>query len=132
MKINEKVQNWIDISDYDLETAEAMLETQRLLYVGFMCHQAVEKILKAYYEHKKSEEPPYTHNLVYLSDLNNIFGIMSEDQKNLLSKLQPLNIRARYPSYKEKLFRELTSEVCKPLIAETKEFVKWVKKKLLE
>ena len=40
-----KVTYWIEMSDYDLETADAMLLTGRYLYVGFMCHQTIEKIL---------------------------------------------------------------------------------------
>jgi HEPN domain-containing protein len=44
----EKVAYWVDISDYDMETAKSMLIGKRYLYVGFMCHQAVEKMLKAY------------------------------------------------------------------------------------
>ena len=38
---------WASLAEYDLETAGAMLRTARHLYVGFMCHQAVEKMLKA-------------------------------------------------------------------------------------
>jgi hypothetical protein len=29
---------WVELSHYDLETAQAMLDTKRYLYVGFMCH----------------------------------------------------------------------------------------------
>ena len=42
-----KAAYWLDGAEYDLQTANAMLETRRFLYVGFMCHQAVEKALKA-------------------------------------------------------------------------------------
>ena len=42
-----KAAYWLDGAEYDLQTAKAMLETRRFLYVGFMCHQAVEKALKA-------------------------------------------------------------------------------------
>ena len=38
MTEQNKIDYWIDIADYDLKTAEAMLETGRYLYVGFMCH----------------------------------------------------------------------------------------------
>ena len=47
--MNEKSTYWIDIADYDLETAKAMLVSKRYLYDGFMCHQAIEKTIKAYY-----------------------------------------------------------------------------------
>ncbi len=45
--VNDKVAYWIDIADYDLKTAEAMYRTGRWLYVAFMCHQVIEKTLKA-------------------------------------------------------------------------------------
>ncbi len=38
MTEQHEIDYWIDIADYDLKTAEAMLETGRYLYVGFMCH----------------------------------------------------------------------------------------------
>ena len=38
-----KVAYWLDIADYDLDTAEAMYQTGRRLYVAFMCHQTIEK-----------------------------------------------------------------------------------------
>ena len=50
-----KVTYWIEMSDYDLETADAMLLTGRYLYVGFMCHQTIEKILKAYWANRLVE-----------------------------------------------------------------------------
>jgi HEPN domain-containing protein len=59
--VNDKIKYWTDISDYDLETAEAMLSTERFLYVGFMCHQAIEKIFKAHYCLSSDEPPPYSH-----------------------------------------------------------------------
>ena len=47
--MNEKVKYWLDLSDYDYDTALAMQQSGRYLYVGFMCHQTIEKILKAYF-----------------------------------------------------------------------------------
>ena len=55
--LNDKVTYWVEMSEYDIETAQAMLETRRYLYVGFMCHQVIEKILKAYWS-SVLEEPP--------------------------------------------------------------------------
>ena len=49
LKQMNRVRYWIDLAKYDLETAKAMNLTKRYLYVGFMCHQVMEKVLKAYY-----------------------------------------------------------------------------------
>jgi len=43
----DKSDYWIEIAEYDLETAHAMQKTGRFLYVGFMCHLVAEKTLKA-------------------------------------------------------------------------------------
>jgi len=48
MNINNKTEYWLDIAHYDLVSAKAMLESKRFLYVGFLCHQTVEKCLKAF------------------------------------------------------------------------------------
>ena len=47
--MDEQTAYWIEIAEYDIETAKAMLVSKRFLYVGFMCHQAIEKTIKAYY-----------------------------------------------------------------------------------
>jgi len=61
--MEERVKYWIDLSDYDLETAEAMLDSKRYLYVGFMCHQTIEKAFKAYFTFLKSDIAPFSHSL---------------------------------------------------------------------
>ena len=69
MTPKEKVEYWLDIAEYDLETARAMQSGGRYLYTVFMCQQALEKLLKAIYLTQKSEEAPRTHNLLYLFNL---------------------------------------------------------------
>ncbi len=130
MTINEKVKYWTDIADYDLETANAMLTSKRYLYVGFMCHQAVEKILKAYFTKTKEDTPPFIHNLKSLANKSNIYQEFTEAQKDLIDELIPLNIEARYPTYKEKLLKSLNNEKCELLIKQTQELCNWIKNKL--
>ncbi len=68
MTNEEKVKYWTDIANYDIETAKAMLASERYLYVGFMCHQAVEKMLKAYFTKAKEDTSPFIHNLKTLAN----------------------------------------------------------------
>ena len=127
---NEKVSYWIDLAEYDLKTAEAMLETKRLLYVGFMCHQTIEKILKAYYVKKTEDTPPFTHNLSMLANQTKIYDKLKEDHKDLLDTLEPLNIEARYPTDKQKIFNSLTHNKCEDIIDKTRRLAKWIKNQL--
>lgn len=131
MEEYEKIEYWIGISEYDLETAQALLDTKRFLYVGFMCHQAIEKILKAAYIKSNKSIPPYSHSLIDISSKADIFNNLSSDQKDLLDLLQPLNIQARYPTYKEMLLKSLSYDKCKDILYKTKELHKWIKMKLL-
>lgn len=121
---------WIDLAHYDLETAKAMNRSQRYLYVGFMCHQVIEKALKAYYSRQFRDAPPYTHNLGVLAEKCGLYSAMSEEQKNFLDFLEPLNIEARYPTQKDKLLALLTGEKCTDIIRKTESELQWVMKKL--
>lgn len=128
--MNDKVTYWIEMSDYDFDTAKAMLETKRYLYVAFMCHQTIEKILKAYWS-KVLEEPPLKiHSLSRLAEKSGLDKNMSEEQTDFIDELEPLNIEARYPSYKERLMKSLTSDRCKELIEQTDKLRTWIKSKL--
>lgn len=129
-KHNSKVSYWLEIAEYDLVTAQAMLETKRFLYVGFMCHQTIEKLLKAYYVSVLEDTPPYIHNLSRLANLAGLFEQLSEEQKDLLDLLEPLNIQARYPTHKDLIFDSLSHEKCEQLISQTKELSEWIKNQL--
>ncbi len=125
-----KAAYWMDSADYDLQTAKAMLETKRYLYVGFMCHQTIEKALKGIFVTRKpDEEQPYIHSPVRLANLSGVSGEMSEKQLSLLDALAPLNIEARYPLHKERLLASLTPKRCEELIAKTEVLLKWLKTK---
>ena len=94
-----KTKYWIDLSDYDLETADAMLNSKRYLYVGFMCHQTIEKAFKAYFTKLNPETAPFTHSLSYLAKKGEFYESLSESQKEFIDQIEPLNIEARYPSH---------------------------------
>jgi len=103
MTTEEKINYWIKISDEDLKIAKTMLENRYRLYTGFMCHQVIEKIFKASYEKLKNEIPPYVHDLPRLAKLADFYDLFSEEQKLFLNTINPLNIEARYPDYREQI-----------------------------
>lgn len=127
--MDEKVKYWIDLAEYDLETAKAMLDTKRYLYVGFMCHQTIEKGLKAVIA-KTGEFPPKIHNLIELSKKASLYYMFSDLQKDFVMELNPLNIESRYPSYVEKINAILTETKCIEILSKTKELLQWIETKL--
>jgi HEPN domain-containing protein len=131
MTNEEKVQYWINLSDGDLEVAKTMLNAKHHLYVAFMCHQVIEKIFKGYYTKLAEDTPPFTHSLADLSEKGGFADLLTEEQKAFVDRLDPLNIRARYPDYKNKLANMLTHKVCVEIFEQTKILQQWIKEKLL-
>lgn len=128
--MNDKVTYWVEMSDYDFDTANAMLETKRYLYVGFMCHQVIEKMLKAYWSSVMEEPPLKIHSLSRLAEKSGLEAYMTDAQLDFIDVLEPLNIEARYPSYKERLMKSLNADRCVELIKQTDELRLWIKSKL--
>jgi HEPN domain-containing protein len=120
---------WIDMAAYDLETAKAMLTTERLLYVGFMAHQAVEKALKAHHWHSQHLEPPFSHDLWKLVRGSGLPVEAESWVAELIDELQPLNIEARYPRDKDALLLRLTPGFCALLIERSERMIEWIKNK---
>jgi len=130
--LSEKVEYWLQLADYDIETAKAMLQSKRFLYVGFMCHQTIEKALKAAVSRycAEGEIPPKIHDLSKLAVRAKLFDTMSEKKRDFMDELNPLNVETRYPEYKNEIAAGLTKNFCEKLILETKELLCWIKKQL--
>lgn len=126
----DKVNYWMEMSDYDYDTAQAMLATKRYLYVAFMCHQVIEKALKAYWS-KVLEEPPLKiHTLSRLAEKTGLDQEMPEPYLDFIDILEPMNIEARYPTYKERLLKSLDEARCTDIINQTNELRQWIRQKL--
>jgi len=128
--MSNKTAYWLDLCDDDLITAKALLNSKRFLHMGFFCHMIVEKSLKAVIANKTSEIPPKIHDLPRLANLGGVWEVLSDNQKELMKKLIPLQIETRYPEYKERIAQTLSSEYCQRLLAETEVFLCWIKQKL--
>jgi hypothetical protein len=65
-----------------------------------------------------------------LAKIGDFYESFTEDQKDFIDQIEPLNIEARYPSYKERLLKSLTEEKCMEILKKTKELQRWIKEKL--
>ncbi|MCL2446281.1 MAG: HEPN domain-containing protein [Oscillospiraceae bacterium] len=127
--MNSKVKYWIDLATEDLDVAQKLLSVDKVLYAGFICHLAVEKALKARIE-SIGETPLKIHNLIRLAELGGLLSNMTEEQIGLLQRLNPLQIEARYPAYKQVVAEMLTKEDCAELMRQAKEVTSWIEKQL--
>ncbi|OGB87693.1 hypothetical protein A3H38_03705 [candidate division WOR-1 bacterium RIFCSPLOWO2_02_FULL_46_20] len=127
-KTDKVTRYWIEHSEYDLKTAEAMYKSRRYLYVTFMCQQAIEKILKAIITTISSEAPPKIHNLVRLAELAGIKMNLDQKQIDLLASLTPFCIEVRYADYQEKISKLTKRKLAREYLSKTKELYKCLRK----
>ena len=126
----DNVDYWLELCDDDLRVAKNLYKSNDYLWMGFICHLIAEKALKAAIADATCEVPPKDHRLLKLAELAKVDGDFSEEQAILLGKLSPLQIEARYPSYKEKIAAILTKNYCEQLLKETEAFLCWIKARL--
>ena len=127
MNKQKAIDYWLNLAEYDLKTAKVMFDGRRYLYVGFMCHQVIEKALKGLYVKQHNKIPPYTHNLLTLCAAIEI--ALTDEQQGFFAELNPLNIEARYPEMKEKLGKDINKKKAHILLEKTRSVYKWLKSK---
>lgn len=95
-----------------------------------MAHQSIEKMLKAYFVQSNGKSAPFSHSLSFIAKKAKLYELFSDDQKNFIDMLEPLNIECRYPSHKEQLMKSLTIERCNEILHKAEELQLWINQKL--
>ncbi len=121
--MGKKVQQWLDRVEYDLQTAEAMFEAGRYVYVIFMCQQAVEKCLKAVVVSQGGEVVPI-HNLRRLAELASV--TFDADKLIKLDFLSEYYINSRYKEDLAEILKGLTRDFAEDILAFSKQVVGWL------
>ena len=132
MANKERAEKWLAIVAEDLSVAEDLFKTGHWLYTGFMCHQVLEKTLKAYWCVCREDDPPYRHDHQAIAKGCGLYTKMSEDQKNFLAEIRNLNIEARYQEYKDAVARTLNRKSTAEILETTKQMHAWILQELRE
>ncbi|MCL2320365.1 MAG: HEPN domain-containing protein [Treponema sp.] len=129
MDTKDKFEYWLDIAQYDLETAEAMFTTGRWLYVVFMCQQAIEKLCKGLYLLFIDDNVPKIHDINSLiTKFEDKLPVSINDEKRLLfAKLSAFYLNNRYPEYKGHLSNTINREEAQDILEKTREAFRWLK-----
>ena len=132
MANKDRADKWLDIVAEDLSVAEDLYKTSHWLYVGFMCHQVVEKSLKAYWCVCRDDDPTYLHDHKKIAQGCGLYTKMSEEQLKFLEIIKPMNIEARYQEFKDEVARSLNRENTAEILETTKQLHAWILEKLKE
>jgi HEPN domain-containing protein len=130
MNKTEHIIYWINSADHDLESAESLYTAGRYDWCLFISHIVIEKILKAAYVlSHDNDTPPKIHNLLRLSELTGLK--FSDEQIELLDRLNDFNIEARYPDYKFSFYRTCTYEFTTEYFKKAKDLFTWIKSRII-
>ena len=123
--MEQDVKYWVDLSKYDIDTAKAMLESGRYLYVLFTCQQSIEKMLKALIVKNTKSFPPKIHDLVKLINITKID--IETEQKEFLAKLNYYYLETRYPRELSEISKQIKKDTAVNFYNNTKKILKWLK-----
>lgn len=124
LSMDKDIRYWMDLSSYDFETAEAMLESGRYLYVLFCCQQSIEKRLKGLVTKNTGQLTPKTHDLLRLVGVARID--ISDERELFLRKLTNYYIPTRYPEEVADLMTQVNRQLAERYLISTKETLEWL------
>ena len=124
--MRRETKNFKESAIYDLQTAEFLFTSGRYIYVIFMCHLSIEKMLKAITTEVIKKMPPKTHNLVYLIKLGGIQ--MPQELFAFVTKINNASILTRYPEDFTKLLEAYPKIAAKDYLIKTREVIEWLRK----
>jgi HEPN domain-containing protein len=118
-------ENWLSQVDYDLATEEHMLHNGRYIYVVFMSHLALEKMLKALVTEETQRLPARTHNLIDLAQQGKLN--LSQTQRDFIGKINNASIAVRYPADLTQLMAQYSATVVRDYLEQTQEIITWLR-----
>ena len=111
------------------KTSNTLFEVNKYDWALFIGHLVLEKMLKAIFvKNNENKIPPKLHNLVRLSELSLVD--LDEEKKVLFDKINDFNIEARYPEYKNELYKVCTKEYAEENLNHIKGLYQWLKSQI--
>jgi len=101
--MNKTAERWYKQGLHDFENAKKNYKIKAYDVCLFLCEQAIEKILKAYYYQKFKKNPPKVHSIEKLMELIEL----SEEFNEFAVELDDYYMALRYPDVTEKMPYEM-------------------------
>jgi len=128
MTKEEKYDYWLELAQYDLDTANAMFSSGRWFYVVFMCQQAIEKHCKGLYTIYLDKHAPQIHNIkqVFLCFADRLLVNVEQDKYDLFDSLSAFYLMNRYPDFSKQKAQQILKNEAEHLLNKSKEVFTWL------
>jgi HEPN domain-containing protein len=122
----QHITHWVATAEADIQTAEDIFVSgKNLHFCLFICHLALEKILKAKVIQETQAIAPKIHDLSRLAQLGALQLSLKEEQ--FLLEMNTFNLSTRYPDYHLTLYKQATAQFTEPYLLETQRMLQWLK-----
>ena len=91
----------------------------------FLCHLALEKVLKAHMTEVTQTQPVKTHDLIYLVKKSGLE--MSQAYLEFIGKINTASIPTRYPEDLQVAVKDYPESIAKSYLRQTQEILRWLK-----
>lgn len=108
ISVKELIAYWRATAEHDYETMLGLFKIKRYSDCLFYGHIVLEKVLKGLVVRETKEQAPYVHNLLRLSEIACLE--LTDDQIDLLDKVNIFNLRCRYPEDRLQFYKLCTKE----------------------
>ena len=128
MTKEEKYAYWLQLAQYDLDTAQTMYAGGRWFYVVYMCQQAVEKLTKGLYNFYIDDNVPKAHNIRFiLTKIETELSISIDSEiYRLIDTLSAHYLNNRYPDFSGQPNIFVDKDKATNLLEKTREAFTWL------
>ena len=125
--MQEPVEKYVQAAIEDLETAQILQSQGRCFYVPFLCHQALNKVLRGYYLDYLNRYPPITDDLLAIADDTEAGLRMDESTRTFVNSLSVWPQIVGNPVYRQKIIEQTSPENTKDILEQTGKIVEMVR-----
>ena len=108
-----------------LRNSPTYANNKAFLVCCFMCHLALEKMLKAHVTEATQSIPVKTHDLIYLIKKSKLEP--PQEHLEFIGKINSASIPTRYPEDLQKALKEYPESIAYEYLKQTIEVLKWLK-----
>lgn len=125
--LSKQIAYWKISAKRDRETAHSLFALKRYDMCLFLCHLAIEKLLKGLVAFHLGEPAPFSHDLERLALLAGMS--LTDTEKKDLKEISSFNIAGRYDDYKHSFYKKCTPAYAKKYLAKTDKLFLWLEQK---
>jgi HEPN domain-containing protein len=122
--MKKQTAHWVALARYDLRAAKRNLDTRTYVYVIFLCHLTIEKLLKSCITEFTETFPPPIHDLNKLSRLARIQ--FPDDFAQFVSEMAQKSVPTRYPESLKAFNRKDAEQT----LQQTRKVAQWLEQEL--